>query len=194
MQVRRPGPWPGPGHGFRFIIYYHRYVLLICPNDDDGDDEDENKSVVTTDSGIYCNNGEPTTVSFFSSRLLEMSVDSSQMTKWRNKASCVSFDVQYEFPDTDSSEESGADALLGQEEAGPTECDCEPGEPGFAGFMGPKVWCHQRNNNYDDDDDGQFVKVSTVLVPSSCQGSRGLQGKLGEPGPQGREVREIGFW
>lgn len=83
MQVRRPGPGPGPGHGFRFIIYYHRYVLLICPNDDDGDDEDENKSVVTTDSGIYCNNVEPTTVSFFSSRLLEMSVDSSQMTKWR---------------------------------------------------------------------------------------------------------------
>lgn len=31
----------------------------------------------------------------------------------------------------------GGDAELGQE--GPTECDCEPGEPGFAGFAGPKV-------------------------------------------------------
>lgn len=40
-------------------------------------------------------------------------------------------------PDTDSSEESGGDAALGVE--GPTECDCEPGEPGFAGFAGPKV-------------------------------------------------------
>lgn len=25
------------------------------------------------------------------------------------------------------------------EEEGPTECDCQPGEPGFAGFAGPKV-------------------------------------------------------
>ena len=33
--------------------------------------------------------------------------------------------------------DSGEDAALGQE--GPTECDCEPGEPGFAGFAGPKV-------------------------------------------------------
>lgn len=40
-------------------------------------------------------------------------------------------------PPTDSSEESGDDAALGKE--GPTECDCEPGEPGFAGFAGPKV-------------------------------------------------------
>lgn len=41
-------------------------------------------------------------------------------------------------PDTDSSEEeSGSDAALGEE--GPTECDCEHGEPGFAGFAGPKV-------------------------------------------------------
>lgn len=32
----------------------------------------------------------------------------------------------------------GGDASLGEEE-GPTECDCEPGEPGFAGFAGPKV-------------------------------------------------------
>ncbi|KAL7874757.1 hypothetical protein SRHO_G00057270 [Serrasalmus rhombeus] len=30
------------------------------------------------------------------------------------------------------------EASLGEEE-GPTECDCEPGEPGFAGFAGPKV-------------------------------------------------------
>lgn len=40
-------------------------------------------------------------------------------------------------PDTDSLEESGGDAALGEE--GPTECDCEPGGPGFAGFAGPKV-------------------------------------------------------
>lgn len=49
--------------------------------------------------------------------------------------------MPYEYPpatpDTDSSEESGGDAALGEE--GPTECDCEPGEPGFAGFAGPKV-------------------------------------------------------
>lgn len=31
----------------------------------------------------------------------------------------------------------GENAVLGEE--GPTECDCEPGEPGFAGFPGPKV-------------------------------------------------------
>lgn len=31
----------------------------------------------------------------------------------------------------------GGDAELGQE--GPTECDCEAGEPGFGGFAGPKV-------------------------------------------------------
>lgn len=31
----------------------------------------------------------------------------------------------------------GGDAELAHE--GPTECDCEPGEPGFAGFAGPKV-------------------------------------------------------
>lgn len=44
---------------------------------------------------------------------------------------------QIPYPDTDSSEESGGDAALGEE--GPTECDCQPGEPGFAGFAGPKV-------------------------------------------------------
>lgn len=53
----------------------------------------------------------------------------------------MTLQVPYEYPpegpDTDSSEESGGDAALGQE--GPTECDCEPGEPGFAGFAGPKV-------------------------------------------------------
>lgn len=51
------------------------------------------------------------------------------------------FQVPYEYPpsgpDTDSSAESGGDAALGEE--GPTECDCEPGQPGFAGFAGPKV-------------------------------------------------------
>lgn len=31
----------------------------------------------------------------------------------------------------------GENAVLGEE--GPTECDCEAGEPGFAGFPGPKV-------------------------------------------------------
>lgn len=41
------------------------------------------------------------------------------------------------YPDMDLLEESGGDAALGRE--GPTECDCEPGEPGFAGFAGPKV-------------------------------------------------------
>lgn len=51
----------------------------------------------------------------------------------------VVFQVPYE-PDTGSSEESGGDAELGQ--VGPTECDCEPGEPGFAGFTGPKVQPH----------------------------------------------------
>lgn len=50
--------------------------------------------------------------------------------------------MPYEYPpaapDTDSSEESGgAHSALGEE--GPTECDCKPGEPGFAGFAGPKV-------------------------------------------------------
>lgn len=53
------------------------------------------------------------------------------------------FQVPFKFPagpDTDSSEESGGDAALGGE--GPTECDCEPGEPGFAGFAGPKVSVH----------------------------------------------------
>lgn len=52
----------------------------------------------------------------------------------------VVFQVPFEFPDTDSSEESGGDAALGEE--GPTECNCEPGEPGFAGFAGPKVTSH----------------------------------------------------
>lgn len=31
----------------------------------------------------------------------------------------------------------GEHDALGEE--GPTACDCEPGEPGFAGFPGPKV-------------------------------------------------------
>lgn len=52
----------------------------------------------------------------------------------------VVFQVPFEFPDTDSSEESGGDAGLGEE--GPTECNCEPGQPGFAGFAGPKVPTH----------------------------------------------------
>lgn len=55
----------------------------------------------------------------------------------------VMFQVPFKFPagpDTESSEESGGDAALGEE--GPTECDCEPGEPGFAGFAGPKVSVH----------------------------------------------------
>ncbi|TNN30179.1 hypothetical protein EYF80_059670 [Liparis tanakae] len=45
--------------------------------------------------------------------------------------------VPYEYlpGGPDSSEGSGED--LGQE--APTECDCEPGQPGFAGFAGPKV-------------------------------------------------------
>lgn len=34
--------------------------------------------------------------------------------------------------DPDDLDESGA-------EEAPTECDCQPGEPGFAGFAGPKV-------------------------------------------------------
>lgn len=34
--------------------------------------------------------------------------------------------------DPDELDESGA-------EEAPTECDCQPGEPGFAGFAGPKV-------------------------------------------------------
>lgn len=37
--------------------------------------------------------------------------------------------------------ESGI-ATLGEEEV-PTDCDCLPGEPGFAGFAGPKVTLSQ---------------------------------------------------
>ncbi len=56
----------------------------------------------------------------------------------------VVFQVPYEYPpagpDTESSEDSGDDSALGEE--APTECNCEPGEPGFAGFAGPKVPTH----------------------------------------------------
>ncbi|KAL2084514.1 hypothetical protein ACEWY4_020032 [Coilia grayii] len=40
--------------------------------------------------------------------------------------------TQVPYDSGDSSEEV-------VEEEGPTECDCQPGEPGFAGFAGPKV-------------------------------------------------------
>lgn len=33
----------------------------------------------------------------------------------------------------------GEDASLEEEDEKPTDCDCEPGEPGFGGFAGPKV-------------------------------------------------------
>lgn len=81
----------------------------------------------------------------------------------------------------------GEDADLGEE--GPTECDCEPGEPGFAGFPGPKV--HQESFGRI------FVNYAVVLMSlliSHCnQGSVGPKGKQGFPGAQGREVRSLEF-
>lgn len=46
--------------------------------------------------------------------------------------------VPYEYPTGPPYYEgSDGDAALGEE--GPTDCNCQPGEPGFAGFAGPKV-------------------------------------------------------
>lgn len=81
----------------------------------------------------------------------------------------------------------GEDADLGEE--GPTECDCEPGEPGFAGFPGPKVYQEPFGRisvNY-------AVVLISLLISRSNQGSIGPQGKQGLPGAQGREVRGLEF-
>lgn len=126
------------------------------------------------------------------------------------------------FPETDSSEDLGTE--------GPTECDCDPGEPGFAGFAGPKVLSHYWNSDLSQVSElgrgsrvyqrsapsrtlhqrnwsevlvlnqknqssmslwSVFIsKVWFVLMYFFSQGFRGVQGMNGEPGAQGRQVRE----
>lgn len=69
------------------------------------------------------------------------------------------------FPGTDSSEDAEADGDLGTE--GPTECDCDPGKPGFAGFAGPKVPSHLR---------GELLKLQSLAgFPELGRGARVYQ-------------------
>lgn len=79
------------------------------------------------------------------------------------------------------------DNALGEE--GPTECDCEPGEPGFAGFPGPKV--HQES--YVRIFNSCAVVLISFLISYCNQGSVGPNGKQGFPGAQGRQVRGLQF-
>ncbi|MED6292654.1 hypothetical protein CHARACLAT_002634 [Characodon lateralis] len=77
-------------------------------------------------------------------------------------------------PDTDTSEEeSGGDAALGEE--GPTECDCEVGEPGFAGFAGPKG---SRGLQ------GQ-TGLPGIQGREGYKGAKGVRGRGGDRGPVG---------
>lgn len=50
------------------------------------------------------------------------------------------------------------------EEEGPTECDCLPGEPGFAGFAGPKVRQPSKFCLYNFRGDGGYTEVTGSMT------------------------------